>query len=288
MLSLANDQLQLDLLDPVADRARLGSRYCTGGYVYTVTDRRLGVITSGPGYPDEVNPPVFDGQGLPEAFPTPLWLGGEAAAPNVRPEPGTRMLVIGVGMVTATTAEQWRVMPVDEWCSWQISTGPQEIQMTTSQAYAGWSLDLTRKVTLFHRTVGSETILRNAGDQPISFRWFPHPFFPNPRGECCRFNLAVAAQENPGYVVLPNGFLETKLDHEWDRVGHFLALDYEAGDKLVTVQRHPTLGLLVAQCSYTPSWLPVWGNKNTFSFEPYLSTVVEAGASASWSIIYDF
>src|SRR5204862_1140983 len=119
MLTLANDQLVVSLLDPVEDRGRLGSRYCTGGYIYDVTDRQLGPITSGPGYPDEVEPPVFDGQGLPEAFPSPLWIGGDVTAANARPAEGTTMLILGVGFTRAASAEKWRVMPVDEWCSWQ-------------------------------------------------------------------------------------------------------------------------------------------------------------------------
>src|SRR6266567_1051673 len=113
MLTLSNDQLVVSILDPVDDRPRLGSRYVTGGYVYDVTDRKLGVVTSGPGYPDEVFPPVFDGQGLPEAFPGFLWTGIEGEGSIPRSEPGTKMLVIGVGLVTATPPERIRLMPVD-------------------------------------------------------------------------------------------------------------------------------------------------------------------------------
>src|SRR5580765_644185 len=108
MLSLSNDQVDVHILDPIADQALLGSRYCTGGYIYEVSDRQMGVITSGPGYPDEVLPPVFDGQGLPEAFPGFLWSGAESKGSTPRSEPGTKMLVIGVGLVTATPPERFR------------------------------------------------------------------------------------------------------------------------------------------------------------------------------------
>lgn len=288
MLTLSNDQLVVSVLHPEEDQARLGARYCVGGYVYDVTDRRLGVITSGPGYPREDPPPAFDGQGLPEAFPTPLWVGMFPADPDSRPEAGTRVLVIGVGMVEATAAEKIREMPVQEYCPWQIHQTPTRLRMTTQQAHAGWELGLTRDLTLINRTLISETRLVNTGRDPISFRWFPHPFFPNPRGECCKFNLAVSMPENAGYRLLDSGFVEAKPEATWNRVGHFQALTFSPTDRLVVVQRHPTLGLLTAICSFTPSWLPIWGNCNTFSFEPYLSQTVEPGAEASWSISYDF
>lgn len=288
MLTLSNDQLVVSVLHPVEDRVRLGSRYCVGGYVYDVTDRRLGPITSGPGYPDEVYPPVFDGQGLPEAFPSPLWLGMFPGDPDTRPAPGAPVLVIGVGMVETTTADKIREMPTQEFCPWQINQTATTMRMTTRQAYAGWELSLTRDLTLSNRTLISATRLANLGRDPISFRWFPHPFFPNPRGECCKFNLAVSMPENPGYRLLENGFIEARPEAVWDRQGHFQVLTFSATDRLVTAQRHPALGLLTATCSYTPSWLPIWGNRNTFSFEPYLSRTVEPGAETNWSMSYDF
>ncbi len=38
MITLANDSLEVQFLDPVADRARFGVRYCTGGYIFQVRD----------------------------------------------------------------------------------------------------------------------------------------------------------------------------------------------------------------------------------------------------------
>ncbi|HEX5414596.1 MAG TPA: hypothetical protein VFZ25_02945 [Chloroflexota bacterium] len=289
MLTLTNDQLAVSVLDPVADRARLGSRYCTGGYVYAVADQRRGMITSGPGYPSEEQPPLFDGQGLPEAFPSQLWVGKDPNGPPMAlPAPGTTMLVIGVGLVRATPMEKIREMPVDEFCEWQTSSSPTSLRMETTQSYAGWQFELTRELRLANRTLVSETRLTNTGADAVSFRWFPHPFFPLPKGECCKFNCSVSMPENPGYEMLASGFVGTKTDHEWSRAGHFQALEHQAAHPLITLQRHPTLGLIAASCSYVPTFFPIWGNRNTFSFEPYLSQAVAPGAESTWAITYDF
>jgi hypothetical protein len=288
MLALANDQLDVSILDPNQDQVRLGSRYVVGGYIYAVSDRRAGVITSGPEYPESPHPPVFDGQGLPEAFPTFLWEGVESAPLNTRPEPGTQMLVIGVGQVHSTTPELFRTMPVDRFCHWQIDQSGPSVVMKTTQAFRGWAIELTREVTLLNRTLVSQTRFANVGEDSIHFRWFAHPFFPNPWGECCKFNLPVSCAHNVGYELHDNGWIYTKTDHAWDLVGHLQPLPFESSERLVALQRHPKLGIVTATGSFSPSWLPIWGNKNTFSFEPYLELTVAPGGESSWSITYDF
>lgn len=286
MISLANEQLEVAVLDPIADQIRLGSRYCTGGYVYSVVDRRRGVITSGPGYPDEEYPPVFDGQGLPEAFPSPLWPGMGVGSPAAGPAPGTTILVIGVGLVEAT--ENVREMPVKEFCRWTTEQTPTTLRMETRQEFGGWSLALVRELALINRTLRSATRLINHGTAPIPFRWFPHPFFPNPWGECCKLNVAVSFPDNPGYSLLENGFIETRRDQPWDRKGYYQVLEHRATERLVVLQRHPVLGLIAATCSYVPTFFPIWGNRNCFSFEPYLEDTVAPGSAMEWSITYDF
>jgi len=66
MFLLTNPELTVSILDPVADVARLGSRYVTGGYIWQVTDSQAGELLSGPEYPREPN--SFDGQGAPDFF----------------------------------------------------------------------------------------------------------------------------------------------------------------------------------------------------------------------------
>ncbi|HAR30115.1 MAG TPA: hypothetical protein DCR65_01245, partial [Gammaproteobacteria bacterium] len=92
MLELSNHELRVDILDPVADQSRFGVRYCTGGYIYQVSDRRHGPLLSGPTFPDSFN--WFDGQGIPDAFNL-----GPLLSPS---EPG-RALIIGIGDCDLTT-----------------------------------------------------------------------------------------------------------------------------------------------------------------------------------------
>jgi hypothetical protein len=166
--------------------------------------------------------------------------------------------------------------------------GGESLSMTTRQRLGGWELELTRELTLSSRTLASVTRLANAGREPISFRWYPHPFFPNPNGEACKFNLSVSCPDNPGFELAESGWIAMKLDHEWDRRGHFQAFTFAEAERLVVLQRHPSLRLLAAECSYVPSFLPVWGNVNTFSFEPYTERTVARESESTWSITYHF
>ena len=63
MFTLSSETLVVEILDPVADQERFGVRYCTGGYIFQVTDAQHGPLLSGPTYPHDFN--WFDGQGIP-------------------------------------------------------------------------------------------------------------------------------------------------------------------------------------------------------------------------------
>jgi hypothetical protein len=83
-----------------------------------------------------------------------------------------------------------------------------------------------------------------------------------------------------------NGFIRRK-SWPW-KEGYFQALDHRADRPLIVVQRHPTLGLVSATCSYIPAFFPIWGNARTFSWEPFLERMVHGGQELDWSITYDF
>ena len=102
MYTLQNDQLSVDVLDPIADVERFGTRYCTGGYIFQVTDAEKGPLLSGPTYPDSFN--TFDGQGIPDAFnQSPL---KDAKSSD------TQALIIGIGLCDLEKNEVETFYPV--------------------------------------------------------------------------------------------------------------------------------------------------------------------------------
>jgi len=279
MYTLRNEALEVTILDPVADRERLGTRYCTGGYIFEVNDPRYGNLLSGPTYPDSFN--TFDGQGIPDAFNRdPLTGIGGARAGTQQPPNNGLALVLGIGTVNLLENV------VAEWCAWDVVADGTSVSMVTRHDFRGFQVTLSRTVSLLGRTVRSKTTVDNAR-RPLSIRWFPHPFYPHPEtDELVKFNLVVSFPENKGYELGDNGFILRRAG-DWQR-GHFQALDHVATGPLSVIQKHPQLGLVAATTSYTPDFFPIWGNANTFSWEPYLERSLAPGQSAKWWIDYEF
>jgi len=270
MIDLANDQLTVTLLDPESDRDRFGTRYCTGGYIFQIADRKVGDLLSGPTYPEDFN--TFDGQGIPDSF-------------NQQPlrdqdSPGSEALIVGVGRCDL---EKDEVLAFDEWT---VSAESDHVLFSTTQTFQSFELELKRRVSLHGRTIRSSTTLSNPGKR-IPLRWFPHPFYPHPdTDELCRFNIAVSFPENEGYALSESGFIR-RSQSPWES-GYFQALDHDATQPLVVLQKHPGIGLVGATTSYVPGFFPIWGNANTFSWEPYLERTVPAGQTMTWWIDYEF
>jgi hypothetical protein len=271
MYTLTSDTLTVTILDPVADQERFGPRYCTGGYIFQVEDARLGPLMSGPTYPHDFN--WFDGQGIPDAF---------NLGPLRSPDTGDQTaLVIGIGECDLAAPKVLR------FCEWDVEQRPGELTMRTTQAFGRYQLTLERTVSLSGRTVRSATRLDNTGAMFIPMRWFPHPFYPHPASdELCRVNFPVGIPAGAKYELAPSGFIKHN-GWPWAE-GYFQALDHDAQTDLVILQKHPLLGLVAATCSYAPTFFPIWGNTNTFSWEPYLERTVATGQSLNWSIDYEF
>jgi len=269
------------VLDPIADARRLGSRYCTGGYIWQVVDGRLGELFAGPEYPREPN--TFDGQGAPEMFKTALGAEGVPVGGEVE--------CIGVGRVLRTSAQE----PFDvrynreviEFVKWSVEFSNSSVTMRTEHAFRDWAYDLTRKVTLHGRTIGSATTICSRGAAPLPIRWFAHPFFPIAADNVmCRFSFPVSMPDNPGYSLNADKFVVRKASHDWRR-GWLQALDLQTGGRsLVVVQKHPLFGQVTAATDFPPAFLPIWGNDRTFSFEPYFEQTLAPGTKACWSIKY--
>ena len=270
MFNLTNDRLEVQLLDPVADRERFGVRYCTGGYIFQIRDFHHGDLLSGPTFPDSFN--WFDGQGIPDAFNlAPLNSGnmlGEA-------------LIIGIGVCDT------KGRTVKSFCDWTVERGAAEAAFTTRQTYEDFALTLARTVSLHERTIRSHTVLTNVGKASIPMRWFPHPFYPQTATDELLWINAPLRWQNPnGYMQARNGFI-ARTGWPWSE-GKYQPLDHDATAPLILLQRHPTLGMVTATCSYVPDYFPIWGNLATFSWEPFLERSVWPGQALTWWIDYTF
>lgn len=271
MLTIENDQLVVEIIDPRSDQEHLGTRYCAGGYIFQVSDKRLGPLLSGPTFPDSFN--VFDGQGIPDSF-------------NLAPLRGTDSnlaLVLGVGVcdLAANT--------VLEPCLWTLDVHGQSIVFTARQNFRDWTVAIERTVTLEGRTVTSDTVVRNAGADRFPIVWFPHPFFPQlPQGsdDLVKLNLAMDLPDNEAYVLKKNGYIQRK-GWPWD-TDYYQALNMKQSSGLVVIQRHPVLGMMSASCNYAPTYFPIWGNQKTFSWEPMIERTMAPTQVADWRIDYDF
>jgi hypothetical protein len=282
VLTLLGEGLTVSVLDPRVDRARLGSRYVAGGYVWQVTDERHGALLAGPQFPAE-EPWTFDGQGLPEVFETAL--GADRA------QVGDEVYVIGVGRVRRESALRpfhVRDNPtVTERAAWALDVTETRMGAETYGELDGFALRLARTVEVVQRTVVSSTHLRNEGARVLPVRWFAHPFLPWAADECCRLSLESALPDGAPLVENERGFLAKRRGIDWSP-GHYVKPRVPLGGELRIEQCHPALGVVRIECHFPLGDLALWGNANTFSCEPFFQTLLERGTEARWSVAYTF
>lgn len=283
MIELENSDLTVEIIDPCVDRLLLGSRYCAGGYIFQISDNRKGCLLSGPTF-GSGSYNAFDGQGAPEVFLTALNEDGAKVGDDV--------VVLGVGVVTRTSPIapfHVRDNPaVKEFTSWDVDKAAGETVMRTRHIFDKWDISIARSVVLRGRCVVSTTMLSNSGEAACPLRWFPHPFFPPPLDRiACRFGFPVSIPDNPGYLLNSQGLLELKQEYDWKK-GLYQPLVIENSVPFSAEQRHPAVGRVSVECDYVPTFLPVWANQRTFSFEPYLEKQVLVGEKFSWKIEYVF
>jgi hypothetical protein len=283
MFKLQNKRLIIDIVDPIADKRLLGSRYCTGGYIFQVKDKVKGDLLAGPTFP-EGGFNTFDGQGAPEVFVTALHEDTAQVGENV--------CVLGVGLVKRTSPKKpfhVRDNPeVVEFVSWDVDHASGSITMRCRHAFDKWHILLVRSVSLVRGTIVSHTTLFNNGNAPCPLKWFPHPFFSFPKHHvACRFGFPISIPDNAGYFLNSRGFLEMKPGCDWKK-GLYQPLTVDQPATFSAELEHPLINKVTVMCDYVPSFLPVWANNRTFSFEPYLERLVKSGEEFSWKIEYLF
>jgi hypothetical protein len=279
VLHLQNRELRLDILDPAADRERLGSRYCWGGYIWQVHDLTRGPLVSGPEFP-KPDPGWFNGQGLPESFRhrtrdgAPLTWSGETG------------LAVGIGTIAAGEKNTTAII---EPCSWNISRQPDHLVFQTRQSAAGFSYELTRKIELNGRSVGSFSQLTNVGDQALTLQWFAHPFWPLTGGRA-RIQLppGTTVPTNPGFSIATDGTLTFRRAFVGEQDNQFALLTLPPGVELSARFAHPVISGVTFTASFVPNECPVWANAHTVSVEPYLDLRIAPGHSEHWHVQHGF
>ena len=280
MIGVKNQELRIELIDPVSDVARLGPRFCGGGFIWQVFDEFERPLLSGPEWPTPA-PSAFNGQGLPESFRHrtldghPLtWRGDHGVAL------GAGALRLGAdGQVMLSTP-----------CTWTIERQANGIEFSNEENFAGYPYALTRRIELTGREVRSCTRLANLSTtSPLVLEWFAHPFFPLVDG-MAKAEIADTATlaDNPGFtlragVLTQNRRFTSVSDGHMDR-----GLRLPPGRALHAKLSHPFLTYVEFRTSFVPSTCVIWGNDRTFSFEPYLSLHLVPGEMREWSVAYRF
>lgn len=276
MHELKNDSLRLEILDPVADRARFGTRFCWGGYVWQIHDSLHGPLLSGPEYPTEPED-VFNGQGVPEVLRYAVLLTGEP----LTIENGKGGLVMGVGRVDDR-------MEITRPCVWTIRKTELSITFATGDTAHGWGYDLTRRLELDGRRLVSHTTVKNSGRRTLPVHWFAHPFFPLSDGTLvCQLHFPATMTENSGYT-LEDGFIRFRKPFRSYEEDEFAMLEIGPDTSFDATLSHPTLEAIRISGDFAPARLPIWANGNTFSIEPYIQRSLEPGEKTDWSLTYEF
>ena len=279
MLILDNADLRVELIDPATEQARLGPRYCWGGYIWQIHDQQVGALLTGPEWPT-VDPQPVNGQGLPESFrhstttgqPL-LWDGAIGLAPGAG--------ALGrdaQGAVVVTTP-----------CVWRIDQQPDRVVFRTEQSVGRWSYALERTIELHGRQVRSHSRLTNRGATPLVLEWFAHPFFALQSDGLQGVTLPEGTKlpENPGYI-LTGRELTFRRAFVGEKDGHLEPLGLPVGRPFTASLAHPKLTGLRFATDFAPFPCVLWANGNTLSLEPFLALNLAPGESREWTLTCDF
>jgi hypothetical protein len=279
VLELLSKCLRVVLLDPEADRELLGTRFCSGGYIWTVEDATAGPLLSGP-EGSEHSPHPFNGRGLPEAFRH-RTRAGQPLTWN-----GDRALAPGIGVVARDDQDQLRLLSS---CTWTIEQYQDRMVFTTEQQEGNRGYTLSRMVQIVDRDVLSVTRFSNVGQTVLALQWFAHPFFMlDPIGRTTA-ELPIGTRISDNSVFhLEGNTLRMRRHFDGQHDGEFAQLHLPRDHKLHTRISHPLVGSVRFETSFVPSECPIWANGHTFSIEPYQTLQLEPIESRQWTLRYRF
>jgi hypothetical protein len=279
MFHLANAELTVDLLDPAAEHARLGPRFCWGGYIWQVHERNIGALLTGPEWPDP-SPSVNNGQGLPESFrhstttgqPL-LWRDGRGLAP-------------GAGVLARDAAG---AVMVTQPCAWRIEEQPGRIVFRTRQEAGDWAYELERTVELRGRQLFSRSRLTNRGAGALRLEWFAHPFFALGTDRRLRATLPAGTTlpANDGYDLAGRDLTMRRAFKDAND-GVLVQPALPAGQALLVTLSHPRLAWVRFSTDFAPFKTVLWANSNTLSLEPFLALELAPGETREWTLAYEF
>jgi hypothetical protein len=277
MTSLASGDLRVELLDPTTDQARLGPRFCWGGFIWQVHHRVAGPLFTGPEWP-EPTPLPFNAQGLPESF------RHKTRAGRPLTWQGDRGVALGAGELVPAEGQPRVVTP----CTWTVTEFACGARFRTVHSAAGFEYELERTVELLGDELRSSSRLVNRSERALTLEWFAHPFFALTAGRIA-LQVPTGAQlpENPGFALSAGRFTQRRDFHGKDD-GQLELLTLPPGEPLTCRVAHPRLTHIDFATSFAPSEIVVWGNGNTFSIEPYLALHLAPGESRAWHLSYRF
>lgn len=270
----------LTMIDPVADRVRLGTRYCHGGYLWQLQDEKGRKLLSGPEFP-KPDPTRFNGQGLPEVLRFDDKMSGEW----INVDGNDEGILLGVGTVVGRNEKEPKI---GEYCTWQIHDRGDALLYETRVSNNGWGAILEREWTVFGDTLTSRTRVQNTGDKEIKAHWYPHPFFPQPSGAMNFMVQGASVPDNPGYVQLEPSVFQMNASFDWTHPGHFQWFDGYPAKGVDVALEHPVCGSIRMFGDFKVDFHPVWANENTISFEPYSLYTIEPGNEAEWALSFTF
>lgn len=286
MLHLANRELSVELLDPAADAARQGWRYCWGGYIWQIHDAKLGPLLAGPEFP-KPDPTAFNGQGLPESFRHRRRDTGTALTWS-----GETGVAIGAGSLAAIPgllAADPNSVRVVEPCRWTVKSSADQVTFATRSSAAGFSYELTRRIELSGRTLTSYTALTNVGSPPLVLQWFAHPFWALTSNQAqVQLPAGTTITDNPSFAVDGAGLLRFQRPFLAESDGQLSFLTLPSNGELAVSLDHPTLKRVTFATSFVPDECPFWANSHTVSVEPYLNLSLAPGETRRWHVRYGF